>query len=240
MLCNPRLFLPIFRRMQSFFVASGHFSVQNRCMQEQNEEKTEKKPNFIKRIGWRNWIFSGLFFGILVTSAAGLLYLYRDLPTSAWGHYNDTMPWRGYECELSSVKTGWSRVVQDKETAYYVPTIELTLGNSPGSGDIQITLYDDMDRECYKIENIRYQNGQFIISGDLCVDTTQQQAKITCVVSNPLSEVDMKIYGTSKHARPWKALVTHTPVMADRPFQAPQTFRLGEATISAKCLSVIK
>lgn len=240
MLCNPRLFLPIFRRMQSFFIASRHFSVQNRRMQEQNEAKTDKKPGFIKRIGWRNWIFGGLFFGILVASAAGLLYMYRDLPTCAWGHYSDTLPWKGNECELSSVKTGWSHVVQDKETTYYVPTIELTLGNCPGSGDILITLYDDMGNECYKIENIRYQNGQFVASSDICVETSQQQAKVTCVVSKPLSEVDMKIYGSSQHARPWKVVITHKPVMADRPFQAPQLFHLGQATISANCLSVIK
>ncbi len=166
--------------------------------------------------------------------------MYRDLPTSAWGHYSDTLPWRGYECELSSVKTGWSRVEEKDKPAYYVPTIELTLGNCPGSGDMQITLYDDLNQECFKIGNIRYQNGQFLVSGDLCTETSQQHAKVTCVVSKPLSEVDMKIYGTSKHAHPWKAIITHTPVMIDRPFQAPQSFTMGQATISAKCISVIK
>ena len=237
MLCNPTLFLLIFHRMQSFFVASGHFSVQNRGMQEQNEEKTEKKPSFIKRISYRTWILATVFLGILVTSAAGLLYLYRNLPTCAWGHYCDTLPWRSYECEITGVTTGWTKVQMGADKNTYLPTIQLTLGNKcVGTGSIQITLYDDFNKECYKIENIRYINGQFADSENCCVETNGNQATITCVISNEVSDVDMKIYATSKHARPWKAVVTHIPVLIDRPFQAPQMYQIGQTSISATCL----
>ena len=47
--------------MQSFFVASTHFSVQNRRMHEEKTEKTETKMGLLKKIGVVNLVFITLF-----------------------------------------------------------------------------------------------------------------------------------------------------------------------------------
>lgn len=170
MFCNPTLFLPIFPRMQSFFVATLHFSVQNRRMQVENEENQNEratKKSIIRRMGIVNIIFGTLFFATLVAVAGAFAYQYRNIPTGKWGHYCDKLPWVGENIIVQNVKCGWVKLQLPDNTRkdsqfFYTPYIGIELGECNGDGIMYFTYKNEEGRKTGNDMQIRYKNGQFI------------------------------------------------------------------------------
>ena len=170
MFCNPTLFLPIFLRMQSFFVATLHFSVQNRRMQVENKENenvTEVKKGLIKRMGILNILFGTLFFVTMIAIAGALAYQYRNIPTSKWGHHSTKTPWVGEDIIVTNIKCGWARLPLPPGTRkdaqyFYTPYIGVELGDCSGSGVMVFTFKNEEGRKMGSEMQLRYKNGQFI------------------------------------------------------------------------------
>ena len=162
MFCNPTLFLPIFRRMQSFFVASVHFSVQNRGMQDQ---KPEKKRNFIKKIGILNLICITLFLGVLLASAGALAYMYRGVSTHQFGEHGKDLPWFGKDLVVTQMQCGWMDVSSNSwmrmNNITRTPYIKLELGECTGSGTLYVRFKSPKGEYTGTVVTMLYRNGQF-------------------------------------------------------------------------------
>jgi hypothetical protein len=156
--------------MQSFFVATQHFSVQNRRMQEENKEnqsETPEKKGLIRRMGILNIMFGTLFFVTLITAVGAFAYQYRNIPTSKWGHYASPTPWVGEGIVVSKVKCGWAKMLLPdhatrKNKYFYTPYIGIELGECTGSGVMMCSFRNEEDRKVGEDMQLRYKNGQFI------------------------------------------------------------------------------
>lgn len=162
MFCNPPLFLPIFHRMQSFFVASTHFSVQNRRMQ---EEKAKKKEGLLKKIGIFNLICITLFVGALLLSAAYVAYSYRHIPTHENGEHQVELPWVGENLIIRSAEFGWVNVKGNEWMAMkgitHTPFVKVNIDGTTGSGTLYIQFINSQGHYVGQPTTIVYRDGTF-------------------------------------------------------------------------------
>ena len=217
MFCNPTLFLPIFHRMQSFFVASTHFSVQNRRMQ---EEKPKQKKSFIKRIGIFNLICITAFIGSLLVAAAAVAYMYRNVPTHKNGEHSLKLPWVGHEMVVSDIHCAWMDVSSNSwmkmNGITKTPFIKLTLGDCVGSGTMYIQFRNDNGQYVGNPVTLVYRNGQFDNIDRQYYKTAGKQAVVygfpVFTGTNLISQDDQFLaHCLNTRKKPWQVEVSYYP-----------------------------
>lgn len=233
MLCNPTLFLLIFRRMQSFFVASTHFSVQNRRMQEKN---TEKKKGLLKKIGILNLIFITLFAGSLLAGAAVVAYMYRNIPTHTNGEHMKELPWTGNEIVIRNIECGWADVSEREwmvmKGVTHTPFVNINIDGSTGSGTLYVKFRNSDGYYCGEVSAIQYRNGVFEnidrqyyqASGTQATAYAVNVFKGTNIVSETGQFLQHFNNARSKH---WKVEISYLPENSD----SKKPYPLGYSTI---------
>ena len=203
-------FLLIFARMQSFFIATRHFSGQNRVMQEQNEqENAPKKPRFkISSLIW-GVIFVGMMLGL---AGAGV-YIYRNVPTSEWRKSGTDTPWGGVGVVVEEADAYWRNSTGDARMelrAAFYPVLKLQLGTCEGSGNIIVRFADITGAQRGENISLAYANGAFLPSRDRNVKVEGNTAEAH--IESGFSTADEYLVHKFTESAPlWRVVVTNRP-----------------------------
>lgn len=226
--------------MQSFFIASVHFSVQNRGMHEEKEEKQgikQKVCGAIKRFGVWNILCSGLFLMVMVAVAGAFLYPHRHTQTDEWGERATGLPWRGEGLEIVEVTRGWraptdNKWMKDRDISDY-PFIELTLGNCTGSGTVFVHFRAPGGHIIGKPVALPYRNGQFVTESDPFCRTEGKKATVNGYpgYTDPHQFILHCLNEDEPH---WQVHVSHSPQVSGA--QNRTLSPLGFATIPKKTI----
>lgn len=239
MFCNPTLFLPIFHRMQSFFVASTHFSVQNRRMHEEKTEKTETKMGLLKKIGVVNLVFITLFVGALLLSAAAVAYMYRNIPTHNNGEHMKELPWKGEDVIIREAEFGWADVSDNDWMVMngikHTPFVSLNIEGTTGSGTLYIRFLNSDGYYTGPATTVQYKDGTFetIDRRYYHASGTQATAYAYPVFTgtNIISANDQFIqHFNDERSKHWQAEISYLPANSDSKRPIP----LGYSTIQKK------
>lgn len=221
----PPLFLPFFSGMQSFFVATEQFSVQNVRMQEQN---AESKVGLLKKIGLMNLICLTMFAGMVLVVLAAVAYTYRKVPTAHWRESGDKLPLRAVELSIEDFKARWNNAKGNARlelrTNYY-PSATITLGNGNGSGMLMVKFVDKRYEQHGAVIAIPYKDGQFVPQNDFNLKAEGKTAEVLLEYGYKDTN-EYRLHQLTEEEPLWRAQ------LFQRPAGAQQTYYLGYTTIS--------
>ncbi len=168
----------VFAKMQPFFIATRHFSRQNRRMQEQ---KASKATSVVARMGMGNIIWSGLLVILLLTAAGIWLRPYGDLATATWREADSTLPWEAEGLRVEKVRGYWESSEGNTRMALRAacyPVAEIELGEAQGSGMLYITFTDENTHQAGDTINLYYDKGQFRPRHELNIVAEGNKARV--------------------------------------------------------------
>ncbi len=221
----PHLFLQFFSGMQSFFIATEHFSVQNVRMQ---EKKAESERSFVKRIGLTNLICMVMFCGMVVVVLGALLYTYRSIPLSDWREYSSELPMSGNGIEIEELQAEWKSSAGNKRlelrTAYY-PQLKIKLGKGNGSGIIFAKFINSRRAEQGAPAAVHYRDGNFLPVNDYNIQAEGKNALI--ILEKGFTQADTyKLHQLNENEPLWRVQIFQ------RSSDNYTTYYLGDCTIS--------
>ncbi len=220
-------FWTVFAKMQSFFVATRHFSRQNRRMQEQ---KASKARNLVARIGLWNIIWMGLFSILILAVALIWLCPYSSLPTATGRNAHSTLPWEGGKLRVENVEGYWASSDGNERmmlrTAYY-PVAEVTLGESQGSGMLYLHFEDERGRRAGDTITLTYENGQFNSRREMNITAEGSKARVF-VETGFVQKSAFELHCCDAGSPLWRIHLSH------RPTGDYHVEDLGSVTIPAK------
>ena len=211
--------------MQSFFIATEQFSVQNVRMQEQN---AESKVGLLKKIGLMNLIWLTMFAGMVLVVLAAVAYTYRKVPTAHWRESGDKLPLRAVELSIEDFKARWNNAKGNARlelrTNYY-PSATITLGNGNGSGMLMVKFVDKRYEQHGAVISIPYKDGQFVPQNDFNLKAEGKTA--TALLEYGYKDTnEYRLHQLTEEEPLWRAQ------LFQRPAGAQQTYFLGYTTIS--------
>lgn len=203
-------FLLIFARMQSFFVATRHFSGQNRVMQapEEQEKPTKTPQRKIYNLIW------GSLFGLALLGFAGFgVYVYKDVPTSDGRFISAVTPWTGAGVVVENAEAAWQSSAgnarMELRAAYY-PVLHLQLGKGDGSGHILVHFADAGGVQKGDTVALAYEKGQFLPSRDINVQTKGNTA-VAHVELGFATKDEYLVHKFTESSPLWRVVVTNRP-----------------------------
>lgn len=221
----PRLFLQFFSGMQSFFIATEHFSVQNVRMQ---EKKAESKGSFVKRIGLTNLICMVMFCGMVAIVLGAILYTYRNIPLSNWREYCTGLPMTGHGIEVEELQAEWKSSAGNKRlelrTAYY-PQLRIKLGKGNGSGIIFAKFINSRRAVQGATLALHYREGNFLPVKDYNIQAEGKNG-VLLLEKGFTKAADYKLHQLNEEESLWSVQIFQ------RSSENNTTYYLGSCTIS--------
>lgn len=210
--------------MQSFFIATDQFSVQNVGMQEQ---KAKTRWLFLKKIGIKNLVWLTMFAGLMVVVLGVVLYTYRNLPVGEWRVSSSKMPIRGIGVVIDELTSEWKSAKgnsrMELRTAYY-PLVSLRMQSCTGNGIFFIKFVDGRGEQKGDHVVLRYRDGQFVPVNDFTIKTEDLKAEV-CMESGFGNEPEYRLHRLKEEENLWRVQIWQ------RPAEATTTYYLGYCTI---------
>jgi hypothetical protein len=192
--------------MQSFFIATRHFSVQNKVMQDQEQEKTEKSGRMDK-------IWGALAIVLLIAGVLGFYFQFNDLPRSYWRDASKPLPWEGAGVRIKAAEAYWKSSAGDDRMAlrsYNFPVCRLQLDEASGKGDLLVRFINSEGIQMGDRIYVSYADGKFIPREHNSGKISEQEA-IVRQEAGFLTRDEYILHQLDEHAPLWRVVVECRP-----------------------------
>ncbi len=160
--------------MQSFFIATRHFSVQNKVMQDQEQAKQKKS-------GWKDKIWGAAAVGILATAGISFWFSINSLPHAEWRNAYKPLSWETAGVCIDEAEAYWKASAGDSRMelrAYCYPVCRLKLDGAEGEGQVTVRFMNGEGVQMGDRINIPYKDGKFLPRQNNSMQVTEEEATV--------------------------------------------------------------
>ena len=205
--------------MQPFFIATRHFSVQNKVMQDQEPEK-QKKIN-TKEIIW------GSIAIILLLVGCGIFWnTVKKLPHAEWRNEYTPLSWEACGVCIDKADAFWKASAGDARMelrSYCFPVFRMELDEAEGSGHVTVRFKNGQGIQMGDRIYLPYKDGKFTPRQNNSVQVTETEVTVR-LEDGFLSEEEYVLHQFDEHAPLWKVEVECRP-------EGGEAVRLGYLSI---------
>jgi hypothetical protein len=205
--------------MQSFFIATRHFSVQNKVMQDQEAENK-------KATGWKDRIWGGAALLILVAGVILFCYSFNKIPHAEWRNEYKPLSWKAAGVCIEEAEAYWKSSAGDSRMelrAFCFPVCRIVLNEAEGSGSVTIRFLNGQGVQMGDRVYIQYKDGKFIPRENNSMKITENEATVR-LEDGFLSRDEYTLHQFDEHAPLWRVQVDCRPDNSD-------FYRLGHLSI---------
>lgn len=182
------------------------------------ELKSLKNLISFEKPGKQNIIWGSVCCVLLLTALIFGMYLYKDLPTSAWRESSTPLPWQDGHITIEKATSQWRSSKGNPRMelrALYYPIAHFTLGEGNGNGTLMIRFTDSDKVLRGGVISLPYRNGNFIPKSETNLQAAGKEAEVY-VETGFTSEDDLKLHCLNESSPLWRVSVWNRPEGTDQ------------------------